>query len=311
MYDLGPMTDKFSEAAQKVIYRAIEVSKSHNHNWLYVEHIFAALSDVENALFTETLVSRGIDPRGLLDLLNQELAKKNQYVGNKMYIADTTRDLLNRALKRARSQGRQQIEPYDLLDTLFTNQTGTPADILRFLGLDPLYATEALSPKVSSREESKTSRMIFISYRRQDSDDITGRIYDRLVQHFGKETIFKDVNSIPLGVDFRKFLGDAVGQCNLLLVIIGRQWLTSENESGERRLDDPRDFVRIEIEAALQRGVPVIPLLVQGTSLPGEKNLPSSIQELAYRNAISIRTDPDFHYDIDRLIKGIELHFKK
>jgi TIR domain len=156
----------------------------------------------------------------------------------------------------------------------------------------------------------KTPTTIFITYRRQDAGDVTGRIYDRLVQHFGRETIFKDVDSIPLGVDFRKFLGDAVGQCNLLLAVIGRQWLSGQNESGARRLDDPRDFVRIEIESALQREIPVIPLLVQGAAVPGENDLPPSLQELAYRNAIPIRPDPDFHSDIDRLIKGIELHFK-
>jgi TIR domain len=156
----------------------------------------------------------------------------------------------------------------------------------------------------------KTPTTIFITYRRQDAGDVTGRIYDRLVKHFGRETIFKDVDSIPLGVDFRKFLGDAVGQCNLLLAVIGRQWLNCQSESGARRLDDPRDFVRIEIEAALQRDIPVIPLLVQGAGVPGENDLPPSLQALVYRNAISIRPDPDFHHDVDRLIKGIELHFK-
>ena len=94
------------------------------------------------------------------------------------------------------------------------------------------------------------------------------------------------------------------------LAVIGRQWLESESETGRRRLDDPRDFVRIEIEAALQRDIPVIPLLVQGALVPDEEDLPPSLQSLIYRNAISIRPDPDFHRDVDRLINGIELHFK-
>lgn len=156
----------------------------------------------------------------------------------------------------------------------------------------------------------RTPRTIFISYRRQDSSDVTGRIYDRLVQQFGREAIFKDVDSIPPGADFRGVLDKAVGQCNLLLAVIGGQWLSAQNESGARRLDDPRDFVRIEIESAMQRDIPVIPLLVQGAGMPGENDLPQSLQALVYRNAIPIRPDPDFHHDIDRLIKGIELHFK-
>ena len=156
----------------------------------------------------------------------------------------------------------------------------------------------------------KTHLTIFISYRRQDSGDVTGRIYDRMVQQFGREAIFKDVDSIPLGVDFRVVLDKAVGQCNLLLAVIGRQWLSSQNESGARRLDDPRDFVRIEIESAMRRDIPVIPLLVQGAGMPGENDLPPSLRALVFRNAIPIRPDPDFHLDVDRLIKGVELHFK-
>jgi hypothetical protein len=168
----------------------------------------------------------------------------------------------------------------------------------------------AAYPPSQARRAVKPTTTIFISYRRQDSGDVTGRIYDRLVQQFGRGAIFKDVDSIPPGVDFRMVLDKAVGQCNLLLAVIGRQWLSSQNESGARRLDDPRDFVRIEIEVALRRDIPVIPLLVQGAGMPGENDLPPSLQALVFRNAIPIRPDPDFHHDIDRLIKGVELHFK-
>jgi ATP-dependent Clp protease ATP-binding subunit ClpC len=151
--DLGPMTDKFSESGQKVIYRAIEVSKSRDHNFLSVEHIFTALSDVEGALFGEAMQTVGIEPRAVSHLLEQELAKSRQYVGKKMYIADTTRDLFNRALKRARGQGRQQIESFDLFATLFADSNGVPAEILRRLGVDPVYATDAIVQKVRTREE--------------------------------------------------------------------------------------------------------------------------------------------------------------
>jgi hypothetical protein len=174
-----------------------------------------------------------------------------------------------------------------------------------------LHPRPVANPHKSAPPETKKPTTIFISYRRQGSGDVTGRIYDRLVQHFGREAIFKDVDSIPFGVDFRKFLGDEVGRCNVFLAIIGRQWLNSENERGMRRLYDLRDFVRIEIETALARGIPVIPVIVQGAEIPSENDLPPSVQALVYRNAISIRPDPDFHHDVDRLIKGIELHFNK
>ena len=151
---------------------------------------------------------------------------------------------------------------------------------------------------------------VFISYRRGDSADITGRIYDRLVQHFGKDFIFKDVDSIPLGIDFRQHLDRAVGQCRVLLAIIGRGWLEAKTEAGGRRLDDTRDHLRIEIEAALRRDIPLIPVLVQGAVIPPEQDLPSSLQTLAYRNALAVRPDPDFHRDMDRLIQGIEAHVR-
>lgn len=147
------MTDKFSETGQKVVRRAIEVSKSRDHNFLSVEHIFTALGEVENTMFGEALQSIGIDPRAVNHLLDQELAKSRQYTGRKMYIADTTRDLFNRALKRARSNGRQQIESYDLFVTLFTDPHGVPADILRRLGVDPDQATNAILQNIRAREE--------------------------------------------------------------------------------------------------------------------------------------------------------------
>jgi ATP-dependent Clp protease ATP-binding subunit ClpA len=147
------MTDKFSESGQKIIYRAIEVSKNRDHNFLSVVHIFNALSDIENSLFNESMQSIGVDPRSVSHLIDQELAKSHQYVGKKMYIADTTRDLFNRALRRARQNGRQQIESFDLFVTLFADPNGAPADILRRLGVEPGRATEMINQNIRTREE--------------------------------------------------------------------------------------------------------------------------------------------------------------
>ena len=147
------MTDKFSESGQKVIYRAIEVSKGRDHNFLSVEHIFTALSEIESSLYHESMLSIGVDSKAVGHLLEQELAKSRQYVGKKMYIADTTRELFNRALKRARQNSRQQIESYDLFVSLFSDPNGIPAEILRRLGVDPLLATENIVQRIRSREE--------------------------------------------------------------------------------------------------------------------------------------------------------------
>ena len=122
--------------------------------------------------------------------------------------------------------------------------------------------------------EPKKLSGIFISYRRSDNPDAVGRIYDRLVSEFGKARVFKDVDSIPLGQDFRSHLNDMVGGCAAVLAIIGPKWTDIRNEAGQKRLEDPDDFVRIELEAALARNVPVVPVLVGHAAMPGPVSCP-------------------------------------
>jgi TIR domain len=151
---------------------------------------------------------------------------------------------------------------------------------------------------------------LFISYRRDDSADVTERLHDRLKRHFGDGTIFLDVDTIPFGMDFRQSIGDAVNQCDVLLAVIGDHWLDARYPDGPqqgcRRLENPRDYVRIEIEAALARGIPVVPLLVGRASMPAEVDLPDELKALAFRNAAEARSGPDFHGHVDRLIRGLD-----
>jgi len=166
--------------------------------------------------------------------------------------------------------------------------------------------------KISTHEyREKSSNQIFISYRREESADIVGRIYDRLVQHYGKQTIFKDVDSMPIGIDFRTYVSNVLDSCAVMLVVIGSQWLMIKNGADKLRLKDPKDYVRIEIESALKRKIPIIPLLVKGASMPANQLLPSTFSDLVYRNGIVIRNDPDFHVDMDRLVAGLETLFQK
>ena len=151
---------------------------------------------------------------------------------------------------------------------------------------------------------------LFISYRRDDSADVTGRLHDRLKGHFGDGTIFLDIDTIPFGMDFRKCVGDAVNQCDVLLAVIGDHWLDAcyadGPQKGSRRLEDPHDYVRIEIEAALARAIPVVPLLVGRASMPADVRLPDGLKELAFRHAAEARSGPDFQGHVDRLIRGLE-----
>jgi hypothetical protein len=151
---------------------------------------------------------------------------------------------------------------------------------------------------------------VFISYRRDDSADATGRIYDRLVRKYGPDKVFRDVNDIPAGADFHALISQAVGRCQVLLAVIGKDWLRVAGPSGVRRLDDPDDFVRLEIEAALQRDIPVVPVLVGGAAMPPGNQLPDPLRPLARRSAIEVRRDPDFDLDVDRLVRSLDPHLQ-
>jgi tetratricopeptide (TPR) repeat protein len=150
---------------------------------------------------------------------------------------------------------------------------------------------------------------IFISYRRDDAAYVTGHINDLLRKEFGDASVFTDVDNIALGVDFRAVLDETVSQCQVLLAVIGTAWLTVRGQDGQLRLEDPADFVRIEIESALKRNIPVIPLLVSGATMPTAEDLPDSLKELAFRNGTQIRPGPDFRVDMARLAKNLQRHF--
>ena len=146
---------------------------------------------------------------------------------------------------------------------------------------------------------------IFVSYRRQETSHLAGRLADRLADRFGESQVFIDVDTIEPGVDFAEEISRAVTSCEVLLAIIGPAWLTATDERGRRRLDDPDDIVRLEIEAALARNVRVIPILVEGAAMPGRQDLPDTLAGLARRNALFIRHE-SFRSDAGRLVTAIE-----
>jgi len=146
--------------------------------------------------------------------------------------------------------------------------------------------------------------VIAISYRREDSTGITGRVYDRLQTEFGKPNVFMDFDSIPYGVDFREHIAKTLDRAKVVLVMIGPEWVGQKSKK-VRRIDDPGDFVRIEVACALQRGIPIIPVLVNKAKMPTAETLPKDIAELAFRNGLILDSGIDFHHHTDRLISGI------
>ena len=147
---------------------------------------------------------------------------------------------------------------------------------------------------------------VFICYRREDAPATTGRIYDHLVQAFGDGSVFKDVDSIPVGADFPAHIQRILRQATAQVVVIGPRWLESRDEAGQPRLQNPGDFVRQEIETGLTSGIPVIPVLVEGATMPPVQALPAAIAPLTRLQAVNIRFDPDFTADVRRLITAIE-----
>jgi TIR domain len=152
---------------------------------------------------------------------------------------------------------------------------------------------------------------IFVSYRRSDSADVTGRICDQLKVLLGDVRVFRDVDSIALGRDFREAVSEAVGQCEVLLAIIGKEWLSGTGDDGKRRLDDSNDYVHIEIASALKRGIPVVPVLVENAPMPRAADLPEPLRDLAFHNGTPVRPDPDFHHDVGRLGSQLKQYLPK
>ncbi len=152
-------------------------------------------------------------------------------------------------------------------------------------------------------------RAIFISYRRQDAEGQAGRLFDDLKTQFGEDAVFMDVAGIEAGRDFRRAIDEHVASCGVLLAVIGKSWLDARDEEDRRRLDDPMDFVRLETASALQRDIPVIPVLVQGARMPRAEQLPQDLADFAYRNAVEL-THARWDSDVEVLVKALRPHVK-
>jgi len=146
---------------------------------------------------------------------------------------------------------------------------------------------------------------ITVSYRRDDSEAITGRIFDRLVAHYGKTAVFRDIDDIPPGVDFRKHIDEALQETDVLIVVIGRRWVGSA-KPGNVRIHDEADPVRIEVETALKRNIAIVPVLVGDTRMPTSAQLPASLKEFTFRNAVRIDSGQDFDHHTDRLLRAMD-----
>lgn len=153
---------------------------------------------------------------------------------------------------------------------------------------------------------TRTTSKIFINYRRDDTRGESGRLMDTLTTYFGDGRIFRDIEGIEGGADFEEVISSTVGSAKALIVLIGPNWLTITDEKGQRRLDDPDDWVTLEIASALEKGLPVFPVLIEDTPLPRADDLPAPLKRLASLNAVSI-SDKRWDFDVTRLAKIVAL----
>jgi hypothetical protein len=154
-------------------------------------------------------------------------------------------------------------------------------------------------------ETAHRSLRIFLNYRRKDTEDTAGRLFDSLCAHFGEQRVFMDIDDIQPGVDFDEVVHEAVGKCDVLLALIGPTWLTMVDEHGRRRLDDPDDYVRIELQVALQRDIRVVPVLIHDVAMPKAEDLPDGLQRLTHKQAVGL-SNTRWKYDLGRLIEALE-----
>jgi hypothetical protein len=165
--------------------------------------------------------------------------------------------------------------------------------------------SDAKAPAQQRMSTDAAPARIFISYRRDDASGHAGRLYDDLTERFGEDRVFMDIDTIEPGVDFGDSIEQALDRCEVVLAVIGKSWVKISDSAGLRRLDNPDDYVRMELEASLARGIRVIPVRVQGAPMPSSTELPEGLARLARRQAVEL-SDHRWRYDVSVLVAAIE-----
>ena len=224
---------------------------------------------------------------------------------------EQARRVLLEAVTGPRRPGRKPAFPsYGTPDALSgMGESGPQLSGSALPGQDP--ARSLGHPKTGSGDEILSASTpvaagrIFVSYRSAETAYPSGWLCEKLTQRFGQDQVFKDIASIELGDDFVEVITAAVAKCDVLLALIGRRWLTISDESGRRRIDSPNDFVRLEIGAAIERNIRIIPILVDGARMPREDELPSSLAKLARRQALKLSSSR-FDFEASQLLSALE-----
>jgi hypothetical protein len=168
-------------------------------------------------------------------------------------------------------------------------------------------------PKVGQqrgRTRQVKRQRVFLCYRRDDAQGEAGRLHDRLLDVFGSDSVFMDVDSVPIGIDFIDYINEQLAKIAVMVVVIGPTWVTAADERGQRRLDDAEDLVGTEIAAAFSNRIPVIPVLVRAASMPRRDALPEDLRPLTRRNALDV-THQRWRHDVERWVEAIRGFLEK
>ena len=195
-------------------------------------------------------------------------------------------------LQYAKPEAREQQETGDQIER--------EADVAAASGAEAQAEGETRDPG-----NSASADQLFLCYRREDTQGFARGIYESLASKYGHEQVFRDIDSTPAGVKYSTWIESRVAQCSVMIALIGNAWSSAKHPRGQRRLDLPKDWVRQEIEAALRRDIPIIPVRVQGAPMPSEDELPPSIAELTGFQSAEV-TDSRWAYDLGRLIQEID-----
>jgi hypothetical protein len=214
----------------------------------------------------------------------------------------------NPLVSRHHARLRPQQFGWVLEDTKSKHGTfvdGKPITSVAVTGPTTVWLAEPNDGEVMLLLPEGTPSGIFISYRREDASGYAGRLYDHLTAHFGEQMVFRDIEHITPGSDFVRRIEDAVGACQVVLAVIGPSWATITGPDGQRRLDNPTDYVRLELTSSLQQDIRIVPVLVQDAEMPRPQDFPEPLQGLSRRNAIEL-SDSRWPYDVRQLVAAIE-----
>jgi hypothetical protein len=303
------MFERFTDRARQVVFLAQDEARMLNHNHMGTEHILLGLIHESEGVAAKALLSLGIALEGARQQVEQTVGRGRHALSGHIPFTPRAKKVLELSLREALQLGHNYIRTEHILLGLIREGGGVAAQVLVKLGVGLKNVhSQVLRLRLSHAQVStgnKPMTRIFISYRREETSHIAGRVADWLTNHLDGFEVFMDVDSIDFGVDFRKVIAAEVGKCDVLVAVMGTGWSAAMNPAGQRRLEMRDDLVRIEVETALTRGVRVIPVLVEDANMPALEELPAELASLARRNASRIRHET-FRPDVLRLISAIK-----